>query len=131
MLYTKQDNTEKKVRTFFSEAGYEKANDILDITIADRLGQYNPLQNSSDISDVYKLKKILTKLQKQEGQFTMKDLAIDGWDIISHFKIKPGPTIWILLKKTLARVINDIKTRNTKQEIFVFLWTQLKQITSK
>lgn len=66
MLFTKEENIEKKVRTFFSEAGYEQANNILDITIADRLGQYNPLQNSSDISDIYKLKAILKKLYKQE-----------------------------------------------------------------
>lgn len=66
MLMTKEDNTEKKVRTFFSEAGYERAMDILDITMADRLGQYNPLQNSSDLSDVDKLKIILKKLHKNE-----------------------------------------------------------------
>ena len=54
------------MRKFFSEAGYEKCDNILDITIADRLGQYNPLQNSSDISDIYTLKTILKKLQKQE-----------------------------------------------------------------
>jgi hypothetical protein len=66
MIFAKEDNTEKKVRTFFSEAGYEKAIDILDITMADRLGQYNPLQNSSDISDVDKLKSILKKLHKKE-----------------------------------------------------------------
>lgn len=66
MLFTKEENVEKKVRTFFSDAGYEQTNNILDIAIADRLGQYNPLQNSSDISDVHKLKTILKKLQKQE-----------------------------------------------------------------
>lgn len=128
ILFTKEDNIEKKVRTFFSEAGYEQANNVLDIAIADRLGQYNPLQNSADISDVYKLKDILKKLQKQEGQFTMKDLAVDGWDIMKQFKLKSSPAIWVLLKKTLARVINDIKKRNTKKDIFGFLIIQLKHM---
>ena len=66
MIFAKEENIEKKVRTFFSEAGYERAMNVLDIAMADRLGQYNPLQNSSDISDVNKLKIILKKLQKQE-----------------------------------------------------------------
>ncbi|MEI6773753.1 MAG: HD domain-containing protein [bacterium] len=66
MIFAKEENVEKKVRTFFSEAGYEKAVNILDIAMADRLGQYNPLQNSSDLSDVDKLKTILKKLQKEE-----------------------------------------------------------------
>lgn len=66
MLATKEENIEKKVRIFFGESGYQEASNVLDITIADRLGQYNPLQNSADISDIYKLKTILKKLQKQE-----------------------------------------------------------------
>ena len=128
LLMSKQESTERKVRVFLSEAGYEKADAILDITIADRLGQYNPLQNSADISDIHKLKATLTKLHKQEGQFTMKDLAINGWDIVEHFKLSPSPIIGDLLKKALAWVINDIASRNTKKNIFVFLGIQLKQI---
>ncbi len=87
MIFAKEENREKKVRSFFSEAGYERAMNILDITMADRLGQYNPLQNSSDISDVDEIRKILKKLQKQEGQFTMKNLAIDGAYIMKELKL--------------------------------------------
>ena len=50
------DKRSKKLRDMLSEAGYEKVQNILDITIADRRGQMNPLQNSSDISDVLLLK---------------------------------------------------------------------------
>ena len=128
MIFAKEENVEKKVRTFFSESGYERAMNVLDIAMADRLGQYNPLQNSSDLSDVDKLKTILKKLQKEEGQFTMKHLAVDGWDIIKQFKLTAWPDIWLLLKKTLARVLIDIKKRNTKKEIFWFLWIQMKYI---
>ena len=128
MIFAKEENVEKKVRTFFSDAGYERAMNVLDIAMADRLGQYNPLQNSSDLSDVDKLKTILKKLQKEEGQFTMKELVINGWDIIKQFKLTAWPDIWILLKKTLARVLIDIKKRNTRKEIFGFLGIQMKYI---
>ncbi len=128
MIFAKEENVEKKVRTFFSDAGYERAMNVLDIAMADRLGQYNPLQNSSDLSDVDKLKTILKKLQKEEGQFTMKQLVINGWDIIKQFKLAAWPDIWILLKKTLARVLIDIKKRNTRKEIFGFLGIQMKYI---
>jgi len=128
MIFAKEENKEKKVRTFFSEAGYERALNVLDIAMADRLGQYNPLQNSSDLSDVDDIKKILKKLQKEEGQFTMKDLAIDGWDIMKEFKLPASPTIWMLLQKTMTRVMSDLKTRNTKKQIFWFLKIQLKHI---
>ncbi len=128
MIFAKEENVEKKVRTFFSEAGYERAMNVLDIAMADRLGQYNPLQNSSDLSDVDKLKTVLKKLQKEEWQFTMKQLVVDGGDIIKQFKLVAWPTIWALLKKTLARVMVDIKKRNTKKEIFGFLWIQMKHL---
>lgn len=93
MLMTKEENTEKKVRVFLSDAGFERAMNIMDITMADRLGQFNPLQNSADISDVDMLKATLKKLHKKEGQFTMKELAVDGSDVMKEFKLKPSPSI--------------------------------------
>lgn len=129
MIFAKEENKEKKVRTFFSEAGYERALNVLDIAMADRLGQYNPLQNSSDLSDVDDIKKILKKLQKEEWQFTMKNLVIDGGDIIKEFKLPAGPVIGKLLKKTLERVMVDIKKRNNKKEILGFLKIQLKHLS--
>jgi len=130
MIFAKEENREKKVRTFFSEAGYERALNVLDIAMADRLGQYNPLQNSSDLSDVDDIKKILKKLQKEEGQFTMKNLVIDGGDIIKELKLPAGPIIGKLLKKTLEWVMVDIKKRNNKKEILWFLKIQMKHLST-
>jgi hypothetical protein len=65
-LDAKDDNRIKKIRKLYSEAGFEKVNNLLDITIADRLGQYNPMQNSSDITDIQDLRKLLKKLKKEE-----------------------------------------------------------------
>lgn len=128
MIFAKEENREKKVRSFFSEAGYQRAMNVLDIAMADRLGQYNPLQNSSDISDVDEIRKILKQLQKKEGQFTMKNLAIDGVYIMKELKLPAGPMIGKLLKKTLEWVMTDIKARNNKKQIFGFLKIQLKHI---
>jgi hypothetical protein len=36
-LDAKDDNKIKKIRKLYSEAGFEKVNNLLDITIADRL----------------------------------------------------------------------------------------------
>ncbi len=128
MIFAKEENKEKKVRSFFSEAGYERAMNVLDIAMADRLGQYNPLQNSSDISDVDDIRKILKKLQKEEWQFTMKELCIDGWDIMKELKLPAWPAIGKLLQKTLDWVMTDIKWRNNKKQIVGFLKIQLKHL---
>ncbi len=120
------ENREKKLRKFLSDAGYDKVNNVFDIAIADRLWQYNPLQNSSDISDVRELKTQLKKLNEKEWQFTSKNLAIDGNDIIKYFKLQTWPIVWELIQKTLNRVMDDIKYRNKKEKILEFLKKYLK-----
>lgn len=47
----------------------------------------------------------------------MKNLVIDGGDIIKELKLPAGPVIGKLLKKTLEWVMVDIKKRNSKKEI--------------
>ncbi len=126
ILNASPPNKQKKLRKFLSEAGFEKVNNVLDIAIADRLWQYNPLQNSSDISDVRELKQQLKTLNKKEWQFTIKNLAINGNDIIQYFQIQAWPIIWNLIQKTLNRVIDDIKNRNKKEKIFEFLKKNIK-----
>lgn len=76
-----------------SEAGYERLQNVLDINIADRLGMYNPLQNSSDLSDSYYLKTLVDEIQENEGQFKKSDLAITGADVMAHFDLQPGKLI--------------------------------------
>ncbi len=58
------------------------------------MGMYNPLQNASDLSDSWYLKKLLLKLEQEEGQFRAKDLAIKGKDIMEYFNLKPGKNYW-------------------------------------
>ncbi|MFA5747582.1 MAG: HD domain-containing protein [Candidatus Absconditabacterales bacterium] len=121
ILFAKEENKLKKARNFLSETGFEKANNLLDICIADRIGSYNPLQSSGDVSDVYKLKTIIKNLNKKEGQFTLKKLAVNGNDIIKFLKIKSGPKIGEMLRFAFKRVINDISNRNNKQKILDYI----------
>jgi hypothetical protein len=51
----------------------------------------------------------------------MKDLAIDWSDIMKQFKLPAWPKIGELLEKSLNRVIDDIKGRNTKDAIIGYL----------
>lgn len=121
ILDAKDDNRIKKIRKLYSEAGFEKVNNLLDITIADRLGQYNPMQNSWDITDIEGLRILLKQLKKEEWQFTSKDLKVDGKMLMNYFKIPAGPKVGEMLKQALERVMNDIKTRNNKEEILKYL----------
>jgi len=90
------------------------------------MGQYNPLQSSNDVGDVYEAIGQLNILHESEGQFTMKNLAIKGDDLIKKFKLKPGKQIGDLLKKAFDRVIDNIGEKNNKKAIFDFLKEVIK-----
>jgi hypothetical protein len=58
------------------EVGYDRVNNLLDICIADRLGQFNPLQ-SPEIEGILWMKQQVKKIKEEQGQFSKKDLAIN------------------------------------------------------
>lgn len=88
ILNSHPSNREKKLRSLLSEKGYEMVDNLLDINIADRKGQFNPLQSTGDLLDSYELKRILKRLNDEEGQFTMKDLLITGNELIKTYGMK-------------------------------------------
>jgi len=121
ILMSSPEKREKKLRIMLSEIWYERVQNILDITIADRLGQMNPLQNSADISDVEGLRTMLDRLNTEEGQFTMKELKFNGKDLMKELKMTPGPQMGALLDKAFEWVRDDIKGRNTKGKILAYV----------
>lgn len=126
ILNSHPNNRIKKVRKLYSEKWYEMVNNLFDINIADRLGQENPLQNSSDLTDSYYLKELLNQLKNSEWQFEMKDLAIDGEKLMKHFKFEPSRLIWELLHQAFDWVLTDINDRNNEKEIFTYLENYIK-----
>ena len=118
-------NIVKKLRKFLSEVGREKIDNILDVTMWDRLGQYNPLQNNSDLKDILMLTGMLETIHTEEGQFTLKDLVINGNDLIKEFNLTPGTIIGELMMRAFDWVINDIAKRNHKNAIIQHLTSYL------
>jgi tRNA nucleotidyltransferase (CCA-adding enzyme) len=116
ILNANPDHREKKVRKLLSEKGYEMVDNLFDINIADRLGQFNPLQNSSDLTDSYELKKILKKLNDEEGQFQKSDLAVNGNFLMEALALTPGPIVGEVIERVFEWVINDIPNRNNEKE---------------
>ncbi|MDP2669533.1 MAG: hypothetical protein Q8O99_00530 [bacterium] len=93
---------------------------LLDIAIADRLGQYNPLQVAA-IHELEELKEKALSLYEAEGRFTMKELAVNGNDLLQEFTLTPGPQIGLLLEKSFERVLENVAARNTKKKIFNYI----------
>ena len=119
-----------KIRKLLSEWGLTRCLRLLDIAIADRLGQLNPLQPPA-ITQLEQMKETLITLDQQEGRFHKEDLAVRGWDILSHYNISPGPLIWEILTKIFERVIVDTSTRNIPIEIYRYIdWLDIMSLST-
>jgi hypothetical protein len=67
------------------------------------------------------MKDIIQQLHDDEGRFTMKELAIDGTVLMKEMDISAGPELGELLAKAFDRVLGDVATRNTTQQILTHL----------
>lgn len=114
------ENLQKKLRKLVSEVDLQRAANLIDMAIADRQWQYNPVQPPA-VDQLMKLKEILFSLYTKEGRFTMKQLAVNGNDLMKTLGIAPGPDVGTLLEAAFERVLEDVTSRNTKEHIFTYL----------
>jgi len=93
-----EEQTDSALRRLIRNVGKENINDLLDLRVADRIG--SGATASSWRLDLYK-KRII---QVQSQPFSIRDLVIDGNDIMRLLNMKPGPEIGTLLEHLFARV---------------------------
>ena len=125
ILDGKVEKRNKKLKKMISEVGIEKVLQLMDLTIADRNGQFNPLQAPA-IEEIQELKVLAKKIYNEEWRFTTKNLAVNGYDLIKEYNISPWPDLWKLLKQIFERVLTDVKNRNNKKIIFQQIKSLLK-----
>ena len=102
--------TDKAVRRFIKNVTKEYLKDMLDLRTGDRIGSgATPTSWRLDL-----FKKRLDEVQKQP--FQIKDLKINGGDVMKILKIKPGPKVGEVLKKLFDQVVEG-KIKNEKQAL--------------
>ncbi len=106
--------TDSAIRRFIRRVGKENIKDILDLRVGDRLGG-GARETSWRLE---KFKKRLIEVQKQP--FTVRDLKIDGNDVMKELNLSPGPTIGEILNKLYREVVNQ-KTENDRKVLLARL----------
>ena len=96
--------TLKSVRRRMNRVGYEQLMRLTDIKIADSLAHTEGTQDSW-IVKWRDIREVATKIIEQDQCFSLKDLAVNGNDIIS-LGIPKGKEIGCILNKLLMRVID-------------------------
>lgn len=102
--------TDSAVRRFIRNVGMENVEDMLALRIADRLGS-GARETSWRLED---FKKRLIEVQKQP--FSVRDLKIDGKDVMKTLKIKPGPKVGEILE-SLFKEVEEKKLPNDKKSL--------------
>src|SRR5258708_534255 len=87
--------TDSAIRRFIRRVGVENVKDMIDLRIGDRLG------GGTQTAESWRLKLFKKRVEEQlqPAPFSIKDLAIDGNDVMKELNIKPRPKIWEILQK--------------------------------
>ncbi len=100
--------TDAAVRRFINRVGRENTEDMLDLRIADRLG-------SGSKESSWRLEQFKERLvQVQKHIPSVRDLKVNGRDVMEALKISPGPRIGEILEKLFEEITED-PTKNERE----------------
>jgi len=126
MFYYNVDEVgEAGVRRVVRSVGLENINDLIDVRIGDRLG--------SGVAKAvpYKLRHFKYMVEKvSKDAISVKQLKINGNDLIKKIGIKPGPMIGAILDLLLAEVVENPKLNNKKNLVKLALELSKKDLVN-
>jgi tRNA nucleotidyltransferase (CCA-adding enzyme) len=96
--------TDGAVRRFMRKVGLENLDALFELRRADRIG--NGLKQGHSRA-VQNLRTRIDKILEQENAITVKDLVINGHDVMEQFDLKPGPIIGETLQHLLEIILDD------------------------
>ncbi len=104
MFYYNVDEVgESGVRRVVRKVGVENINDLIDVRIADRLGSGVPK------AVPYKLRHFKFMVEKvSQDAVSVKQLKLNGNDLMRELKIAPGPKIGAIMDILLSEVIENV-----------------------
>lgn len=94
--------TDSAVRRVLRNVGPENIWDLIDVRLCDRIGSGVPK------AEPYRLRKFLVMLEKALREpVSLKELKINGSEIMELLKIQPGPRIGYILNALMNEILED------------------------
>ena len=108
MFHFEESWSDAAIRRFIVKIQPEYLNDLFDLRLADMYGKYRrrPELGSEGIKNLVILKKRVEKIQSQESALSLKDLAVNGKDLIQA-GLKPGKNLGTILNELFQCVLDD------------------------
>lgn len=100
--------TDAAIRRFIRRVGTENINDMMLLRVGDRKG-------GGSKATSWRLRELQQRIGEQLYEpMTIKDLKVDGHDVMKTLNIKPGPEVGVILNKLFEEVMEDTK-KNKKE----------------
>lgn len=110
---------EKYVKRWLNKIGEDQFRRLLVVRKAD-IKAHNPKYEEERIQKVNEIESILENVIAEQQCFTVKDLNVNGNDVMQIMRIKEGKDVGYWLKEILNRVI-DGKLENDKNELIYWM----------
>jgi tRNA nucleotidyltransferase (CCA-adding enzyme) len=99
------DWTDAAVRRWLRRVSPHLAPDLYALGVADALGKGREV--AEEIAAIDRLRKRAGDLLQQGAALSVKDLAINGHDLMRHLNLKPGPILGEILERLIEMVTDD------------------------
>ena len=103
MFHYTSEWTDSAVRRLIRKANKDLP-DLFRLRAADRLGSG---KKDGESRAIQRLERRIMQIQEEENRVTVKNLAINGNDLMSHFELTPGPIIGKVLNHLLEIIIRN------------------------
>ena len=111
MFYYTEEWTDSAVRRFIRKVGLDLLDDLYLLRRADRIGNGT---KSGESRHLEMLKKHIEKILEEDNAFSVKDLKINGKDVMRIKNIPPSPKVGEILNY-LLEVVLDNPEKNTPE----------------
>jgi poly(A) polymerase/tRNA nucleotidyltransferase (CCA-adding enzyme) len=116
MFHFTDEWTDGAVRRFMRKVGVEYIDDIFLLRLADRKGTGS---RGGMPAPIKKLIKRIDRIIEDENAITVKDLDINGKDLIEELDLKQGPVIGKILHELLEIILDD--PEKNRREVLIEL----------
>jgi tRNA nucleotidyltransferase (CCA-adding enzyme) len=96
---------ERPVRRWLNKIGFEMLDKLICVKLAD-IGAHSEIGQFDRVQRYYKIHDIAAKIMSEQQCFQIKDLAINGHDVIG-IGVEAGPAVGKVLNHLLDRVLDE------------------------
>lgn len=104
MFHYTDEWTDGAVRRLMRNVGVDLLPDLFALRRADRAGNG---KKQGPARSLQKLARRITFIQEAENAITVRDLKVNGRDLMDHFALEPGPVIGDILDHLLESILDD------------------------